>query len=152
MKNRIKTYYEYRKKFEDEKSTQNLISYNEYTSSGEFPYSEFVSTATLNGIIDNPAPTSDIYAEFEKLQDEEFKLFLEKSKTYGISNICENNDNDDVTWESLFSLYVRMNDKIKRFKQLLLGESTNDESIEDTLKDLSNYSNIAIIVNKRKWK
>ena len=152
MKNRIKTYYEYRKKFEDEKSPQNLISYNEYTGSGEFPYSEFVSTTTLNGIIDNPAAPADIYTEFQKLQDEEFKLFLRKSKTYGISNICENNDNDDVTWESLFSLYVRMNDKIKRFKQLLLGESKNDESIEDTLKDLSNYSNIAIIVNKRKWK
>lgn len=46
----------------------------------------------------------------------------------------------------LESFAIRLTDKLNRFKTLIDKErNVDDETIEDTLKDLANYSIIAII-------
>jgi hypothetical protein len=45
-----------------------------------------------------------------------------------------------------------MNDKIQRLITLIGNNSTpNNESLEDTFRDLNNYSIMALIVNNDKW-
>ena len=52
----------------------------------------------------------------------------------------------------LLALSIRMNDKINRMINLLRNnKEPNNESIEDTLIDLANYSVMALIVKRGKW-
>ena len=47
---------------------------------------------------------------------------------------------------------VRMNDKIQRMKTLLTGgQKANNEPLEDSFLDVSNYGIMATIVNNKKW-
>ena len=79
-------------------------------------------------------------------------LFNEKHTHYGASNILDGDHTDpEVIKESLHSLYVRMRDKLNRFKTLIDNPNTSIESMRDTLDDLSNYSNISIIVSDGAW-
>lgn len=92
-----------------------------------------------------------IIDHFLKNQDHQFQLFLEKNKNYGKDNILSENNPEAIT-ESLYSIYVRMQDKLNRFRRLIQQvENTSDESIQDTLDDLANYANIANIVSSGKW-
>jgi hypothetical protein len=54
-----------------------------------------------------------------------------------------------------FGILVRMNDKLERLKTLFgKGRSrkrARNESVEDTLRDVSNYAIIALLVEKGKW-
>lgn len=99
-------------------------------------------------LIDLRTNHPSIFDEFVEQQQLEFDLFLKKNKNYGIENIWENGTEKK---EALQGLYFRMRDKLNRFKQLIENNS-GDEPIIDTLQDLSNYSNIAIIVEKDRWK
>ena len=86
---------------------------------------------------------------FKKLQDEERALCVRKNKAYG---------DDNITKFGLDGVIIRMNDKIERLitlafnKRLMkLEEKINEESLIDTLMDISNYANIGIMVATRKW-
>lgn len=100
---------------------------------------------------------SDIERNFQENQYKQFALFCEKNKMYGQSNISGGEDVDMTSHEniktSLQALIVRMEDKMNRFKRMVaVGSSgTPDESVIDTLSDLSNYANIAILVKDGKW-
>ena len=54
---------------------------------------------------------------------------------------------------SLTGLWFRVNDKVQRIKNLLMGnrESAVDEPLEDAFLDMSNYGIMATIVKNRKW-
>jgi hypothetical protein len=101
---------------------------------------------------------TNIENAFLSQQNEQYMIFQEKNKNYGMNNISGDEDVDlndpESKKEALQGLYFRMRDKMARFKQLIETNSqgSNDESLNDTLNDLSNYSNIAIIVNKDNWK
>ena len=92
----------------------------------------------------------EIFDEFVEQQHQEFELFLEKNRKYGVENIYNGDGNIK---EALQGLYFRMRDKLNRYKTLVDSRiEPGDETLEDTLQDLSNYANIAIIVMKNKWK
>lgn len=95
---------------------------------------------------------SPIIERFKSQQMEQRSLFAEKHAHYGATNILDGDHTDpEVIKESLHALYIRMRDKLNRFKTLIDNPNTSDESMRDTLDDLSNYSNIAIIVSEGAW-
>jgi hypothetical protein len=101
---------------------------------------------------------TNIETHFTTQQTEQFLLFQEKNKSYGMTNISGGEEVDleipENKKEALYGLWFRMRDKLARMRQLILTNSDGsaDESLNDTLNDLSNYSNISIIVNKGEWK
>jgi len=66
-----------------------------------------------------------------------------KNKDYGCETILDYME---------FGLLVRMNDKINRLKNIIKNNIINvqNESIEDTCKDLINYSAYLALLNKGK--
>ena len=92
--------------------------------------------------------------EFKKLQKEQYELFCEKQMDYGPSNISVGTDlsRDEDVKLSLTGLWFRMNDKIQRIKNLLMsGREINNEPLEDSYLDVSNYGIMATIVKNGKW-
>lgn len=100
---------------------------------------------------------SDIERTFQENQYQQFSVFREKNKMYGKDNISGGDDVDMTDPENiqnaLQSLIVRMEDKMNRFKRMVKSNNngTDDETMIDTLNDLSNYANIALIVKQGKW-
>ena len=92
--------------------------------------------------------------EFRRLQREQYILFCKKQMDYGPGNISVGTslDTDEDIKLSLTGLWFRMNDKIQRLKTLLMGgEKINNEPLEDSYLDVSNYGIMATIVKNGKW-
>ena len=92
--------------------------------------------------------------EFKRLQEQQYKVFCEKQMDYGPSNISVGTDlsRDEDVKLSLTGLWFRMNDKIQRIKNLLMsGREINNEPLEDSYLDVSNYGIMATIVKNGKW-
>ena len=93
--------------------------------------------------------------EFKRLQAEQYELFCRKQHDYGPSNISVGTQllTDDEIKLSLTGLWFRVNDKVQRIKNLLMGnrESAVDEPLEDAFLDMSNYGIMATIVKNGKW-
>ena len=101
--------------------------------------------------------TPELVKNFEQLQMEELLLFCKKNLDYGTRNITKGLDmsKDANVWFIAVSLWTRISDKINRWQTALLnGESmqVKDESILDTLQDISNYCNIAQLIYRGMWK
>jgi len=92
--------------------------------------------------------------EFKRLQKEQYELFCKKQMDYGPSNISVGTDlstEADIKL-SLTGLWFRMNDKIQRAKNLLMtNQKINNEPLEDSFLDVSNYGIMATIVKNKKW-
>ena len=92
--------------------------------------------------------------EFKRLQKQQYELFCQKQMDYGPSNISVGTDlatEADVKL-SLTGLWFRMNDKIQRIKNLLMNnQKVNNEPLEDSFLDVSNYGIMATIVKNGKW-
>ena len=75
------------------------------------------------------------------------ELLLKKHEAYGPTNISRAPGGPEN------GLRVRMHDKMARLNHILENPSvdTNDESLEDTLKDLLNYCAIFIMVRRGQW-
>ena len=94
--------------------------------------------------------------EFKKIQREQYELFLHKQHDYGPGNISVGTQlqTEDEIHLSLTGLWFRMNDKIQRLKNLLMGGRENaveGEPLEDAYLDVSNYGIMATIVSRSKW-
>lgn len=89
----------------------------------------------------------ETYMEFLEQQNAQFDLFCKKHKDYGPENLVGGLEPNDV----LMGLFFRMNDKLNRFKNLIGKSIETNETIEDTLNDISNYSNIAQLILKKSW-
>ena len=88
--------------------------------------------------------------EFEiniyQICDELGDLLIKKHNDYGPKNISQSPGG------ALNGLRVRMWDKIARINNLIDNEiEPNNESLEDSFKDLANYSIIALMVLREKW-
>ena len=93
--------------------------------------------------------------EFKDILDEMYETFCKKQRNYGPGNISvgsplETTEDKNV---ALTGLWFRVNDKVQRIKNLLMGnrESAVDEPLEDAFLDMSNYGIMATIVKNRKW-
>ena len=94
--------------------------------------------------------------EFQRLQHEQYVLFLHKQHDYGPGNISVGTQlaTPDEIKLALTGLWFRMNDKIQRLKTLLMGgkeSAVNGEPMEDAFLDVSNYGIMATIVKNGKW-
>lgn len=95
--------------------------------------------------------------EFQEIMFAQYELFAQKMLSYGMGNISmgSNLETEDEVKFSLTSIWIRMNDKMNRLKNLvLLGNKNplNNEPTMDSWIDLTNYGIIAQIVSKGKWK
>ena len=94
-------------------------------------------------VLDN---TDDFDLDVLGIADELASLLLKKHKDYGPKNISHSPGG------ALNGLRVRMHDKIARINHLIdSGSSPENESLEDSFKDLANYSIIAMMVLRGKW-
>ena len=97
----------------------------------------------------------EMTGEFKRLQREQYELFCRKQHDYGPSNISVGTQliTEDEIKLSLTGLWFRVNDKVQRIKNLLMGnrESAVDEPLEDAFLDMSNYGIMATIVKNKKW-
>jgi hypothetical protein len=89
---------------------------------------------------------TDFDDEVRIVFDELMSLLLKKHKDYGPKNIA------DAPGGALNGLRVRIHDKIARINNLIDNSKTPEyESLEDSFKDLANYSIIALLVLRGKW-
>lgn len=90
---------------------------------------------------------SDFAAHVWEIMDEAGNLLLKKHEAYGPKNIAQ------APGGAENGLRVRMWDKMARLNHILENPEVdvNDESLEDTLKDLLNYCAIFIMVRNNKW-
>ena len=94
---------------------------------------------------------------WKETQDEQYILFARKMMDYGLSNIALGSnleDPEDVNL-SLTGIWLRINDKINRLKNLLKRKGRNyvtDEPMIDSFLDIANYGIIAMLVIRGKWK
>lgn len=93
--------------------------------------------------------------EFKRIQREQYVLFCRKQKNYGPDNISLGTslEREQDRLLSLQGLFFRLNDKINRYKQMIMFGSQDavGESLEDTFKDISVYGIIAQLVQNGKW-
>ena len=93
--------------------------------------------------------------EFQRLQHEQYVLFLHKQHDYGPGNISVGTQlaTPDEIKLALTGLWFRINDKCQRLKTMLMGgrKSAVDEPLEDAYLDISNYGIMATIVKNGKW-
>ena len=92
--------------------------------------------------------------EFKRIQKEQYELFCKKQMDYGPSNISVGTNliTEEEVKLSLTGLWFRMNDKIQRIKNLLMNnKKVNNEPLEDSFLDVSNYGIMATIVKNGKW-
>ena len=94
-------------------------------------------------------------ADFKRIQREQYELFCRKQSNYGPDNISLGTtlEREQDRTLSLQGLFFRLNDKINRYKQMIMFGSVDavGESLEDTFKDISVYGIIAQLVQNGKW-
>ena len=94
---------------------------------------------------------------WKEIQDEQYVLFARKMMDYGISNISLGStleEQEDIEL-SLTGIWLRVNDKINRLKNLLKRKGRNyvtNEPMIDSFLDIANYGIIAMLVIRNKWK
>lgn len=98
-----------------------------------------------------PTMTND----FKRIQREQYELFCRKQSNYGPDNISLGTtlEREQDRKLSLQGLFFRLNDKINRYKQMIMFGSVDavGESLEDTFKDISVYGIIAQLVRNGTW-
>jgi hypothetical protein len=99
----------------------------------------------------------EIADEFKSIMANQYELFAQKMLSYGMGNISmgTNLETKEDTKLSLTAIWIRMNDKMNRLKNLVLLNNKNPLDNEPTIDawiDMVNYSIIAQIVTKGKWK
>lgn len=116
------------------------------------------SKSKKSSIIDQLEKEYPIIAEeFKSILSSQYELFAQKMLSYGMSNISmgSNLQTKEETKFSLTAIWIRMNDKMNRLKNLVLLDNKNPLDNEPTIDawiDMVNYSVIAQIVSKGKWK
>ena len=84
--------------------------------------------------------------ELNGIYDELYKLCLRKHRDYGPKNISQSPGGP------INGLRVRMWDKLARINNLIdSGKEPENESLEDSFKDMANYSIIALMVLRGRW-
>lgn len=94
-------------------------------------------------------------AEFKRIQQAQYELFCAKQSNYGPDNISMGStlEREQDRKLSLQGLFFRINDKVNRYKQMIMFGSKDavGESLDDTFKDISVYGIIAQLVQSGKW-
>lgn len=79
---------------------------------------------------------------FTEVNEELLETFIKKHKDYGKGNILDTGE---------LGILFRINDKVNRLKNLLTtGQKPENESVEETWRDIAVYAVIAILY-ERDW-
>lgn len=92
---------------------------------------------------------------YEQIILEQYELFAKKHLDYGMSNISAGTQlsNDEEKEFALTGLWYRLNDKINRWKNMIINKrKANNEPLTDTYQDIVNYGIIAQLVERGLWK
>ena len=114
-------------------------------------------TGEEKAVRDFEATYPSLAQAFQKVQDEQYALFAKKMMDYGLSNISLGSnmeDQEDIEL-SLTGIWLRINDKTNRLKNLLKRKGKNyvtGETMIDSFIDIANYGIIAMLVMRDKWK
>ena len=98
----------------------------------------------------------EMTSEFQKIQREQYELFLHKQHDYGPQNIAVGQQlvNEEEKRLSLMGIWFRINDKVERIKTILMrgdNGSLEGEGLVDSYSDISNYGVMAQVVARGKW-
>ena len=98
----------------------------------------------LGAILDSLGITTDAARNAALVSLANLKLFDNKQRDYGSRNISS---------FGVFGVIVRMNDKMERLKTLISTKRRKavNESISDSLTDISNYAIIATLIDSKRW-
>jgi hypothetical protein len=108
----------------------------------EGDFEEPITSDTKDSPALNPRFKKDVEATFNELKE----LLLSKHLDYGPKNIS------DSPGGPINGLRVRMHDKLARINNLVdKNRNPQHESLEDSFKDMANYSIIALLVLRQKW-
>lgn len=80
--------------------------------------------------------------EMEKICDEMKDLLKKKNRTYGDKNIKK------IGKEGVL---IRLEEKIERVKNMIENKISDEETVEDTWKDIAGYAIIGIMLERDKW-
>ena len=95
---------------------------------------------------DSPVLNKQFKKDVEDTFNELEELLLSKHLDYGPKNISESPGGP------INGLRVRMHDKLARINNLVdNSRNPQHESLEDSFKDMANYSIIALLVLRRQW-
>jgi len=113
-----------------------------------FPYNinkdneQSIDTTNYSALALDPKFAIAVSETFDELKE----LLIKKHLDYGPKNIS------DSPGGPLNGLRVRMHDKLARINNLTdKGATPQFESLEDSFKDMANYSIIALLVLRHKW-
>jgi len=108
----------------------------------EGDFAEPITSNTKDSPTLNPKFKKDVEATFNELKE----LLISKHLDYGPKNIS------DSPGGPINGLRVRMHDKLARINNLVdKNRNPQHESLEDSFKDMANYSIIALLVLRQKW-
>ena len=98
----------------------------------------------------------EMTSEFQKIQREQYELFLHKQHDYGPQNIAVGQMlvDEEEKRLSLMGIWFRINDKVERIKTILMrgdNGSLKGEGLVDSYSDISNYGVMAQVVARGKW-
>ena len=99
-------------------------------------------------IVDGLELKTDMGREIVLVALDCIKLFDDKQQDYGSDNIAATRQ---------IGIAVRLQDKVARMRHILMkairgDDNINNESLEDTYKDVANYGMIGWVLHKGKWK
>lgn len=102
---------------------------------------------TVSDIADsNSSSTIEFNNDVADVTSALFDLLIKKHKDYGPKNISQSPGGP------LNGLRVRMWDKLARINNLVeSGAKPENESLEDSFKDMANYAIIGLLVLQGKW-
>lgn len=92
---------------------------------------------------------------YKKILKEQYELFAKKHLDYGMANVAAGTQlaNDEEKSFALTGLFFRLNDKVSRWKNLIINKrEAQNETLTDTYQDITNYGIIAQLVERGMWK
>jgi len=96
-----------------------------------------------NAIVSSMSEEEYFEDGLDEILSELRELMIKKQKDYGHDNILEFGE---------LGVLVRANDKMARLKNLIQNDKeAQNESIEDSWKDLANYAIIALLLRRDKF-
>jgi hypothetical protein len=112
----------------------------------------------MNRAIEDFEKTYPQLAEaWKQTQQEQYELFARKMMDYGLGNIALGTtlDEPEDIQLSLTGIWLRVNDKVNRLKNMLKRKGYNyvaGETMMDSFVDIANYGIIAMLVMRGQWK
>ena len=103
--------------------------------------------------LENEYPT--IANGYKKIIREQYELFARKHLDYGLTNVSAGTQlaNDEEKQFALTGLFFRLNDKVSRWKNLIVTKQfAKNEALTDTYQDITNYGIIDQLVERGLWK